>query len=152
MWEVVQIMFGYASAQSSVVFWLPTDPHFFCFVLNLLYVFVCVFFSEQVCVFERMCLCEHKTLQSIYLCIIHTWPLNFREWPLDFSSHLISPFTARVVGALQMILWPVSSIFPCSSLPFGTWWTPGLSIPWWCLPTSSSVCLVFFPFLKELGN
>ena len=27
----------------------------------------------------------------------------------------------------------------------GTWRTPGLSIPWCCLPTSSSVCLVFFP-------
>ena len=30
-------------------------------------------------------------------------------------------------------------------LPSGTWRTPGLSIPWCCLPTSSSVCLVFFP-------
>ena len=40
---------------------------------------------------------------------------------------------------------PVFSIFPCSPLPSGTWRTPGLSIPWWCLPTSSSVCLVFFP-------
>ena len=40
---------------------------------------------------------------------------------------------------------PVSSIFICSALPSGTWRTPGLSIPWCCLPTSSSVCLVFFP-------
>ena len=32
-----------------------------------------------------------------------------------------------------------------SPLPSGTWWTPGLSIPWCCLPTSSSVCLVFCP-------
>ena len=40
-----------------------------------------------------------------------------------------------------MILQPLSSIFPCSPLPSGTWWTPGLSIPWCCLPTSSSVCL-----------
>ena len=36
-------------------------------------------------------------------------------------------------------------IFPYSPLPSGTWRTPGLSIPWGCLPTSSSVCLVFFP-------
>ena len=67
------------------------------------------------------------------------------------SSHLIShliiiyPLTVRVVGAPQMILQPVLSIFPCFPLPSGTSWTPGQSIPWCCLPTSSSVCLVFFP-------
>ena len=44
-----------------------------------------------------------------------------------------------------MISQPVSSISPCSSLPSGTWQTPGLSISWCFLPTSSSVCLVFFP-------
>ena len=58
---------------------------------------------------------------------------------------IIYPLTARVVQAPQMISQPVSSIFPCSLLPSGTWQTPGLSIPWCCLPTSSSVCLVFFP-------
>ena len=57
---------------------------------------------------------------------------------------IINPFTASVVGAPQMILQPVSSIFPCSPLPSGTRRTPGLSIPWCCLSTSSSVCLVFF--------
>ena len=35
--------------------------------------------------------------------------------------------------------------FLCSPLPFGTCRTPGLSILWCYLPTSSSVCLVFFP-------
>ena len=49
----------------------------------------------------------------------------------------------RVTGAPQMISQLVSSIFPCSPLPSGTWQTPGLSIPWRCLPTSSSVFLVF---------
>ena len=58
---------------------------------------------------------------------------------------IINPLTASVVGAPQMILQPVFSIFPCSPLPSGTCRTPGLSIPWCCLPTSSSVCLVFFP-------
>ena len=58
---------------------------------------------------------------------------------------IINPFTARVVGVPQMILQPVFSIFPCSQLPSGTCRTSGLSIPWCCLPTSSSVCLVFFP-------
>ena len=57
----------------------------------------------------------------------------------------IYPLAARVVGAPQMISQPVFPIFPCSPLPSGTCWTPGLSIPWWYLPTSSSVCLVFFP-------
>ena len=57
---------------------------------------------------------------------------------------IINPLTARVVGAPQMILQPVSSILPCFPLPSGTCWTPGVSIPWCCLPTSSSVCLVFF--------
>ena len=52
--------------------------------------------------------------------------------------------TVRIVGAPQMILQPVFSIFPCSPLPSGTCQTPGLSIPWCCLHTSSSVCLVFF--------
>ena len=58
---------------------------------------------------------------------------------------LFYPLTARVVGASQMISQPVSSILPCSSLPSGTWQNPGLSIPWCCFPTSSSVCLVFSP-------
>ena len=60
-------------------------------------------------------------------------------------SHLIYPLTTRVVGAPQMILHPVSTDFLCPPLPSGTWRTPGQSIPWCCLPTSSSVCLVFFP-------
>ena len=55
------------------------------------------------------------------------------------------PLTARVAGAPQMTSQSVFSIFPCSPLPSGTWRTPGLSITWRCLPTSSSVSLVFFP-------
>ena len=51
-----------------------------------------------------------------------------------------------VVGAPHMTSQPVSSIFfSCSSLPSRTLRTPSLSIPWCCLPTSSSVCFVFFP-------
>ena len=71
---------------------------------------------------------------------------NWREnqWPIIIII-IINPLTARVVGAPQMILQPVFSIFPCSPLPSGTLRTPGLSIPWCCLPTASSVCRVFFP-------
>ena len=65
---------------------------------------------------------------------------------------IINPLTARVLGAPQMILQPVSSNFPCSPLTSGTWRTPGLSVPWCCLPISSSVCLVFFPFHWNLQH
>ena len=61
------------------------------------------------------------------------------------TNIIINPLTARVVGAPQMILQPVFSIFPSSPLPSGTYRTPGLSIPWCCLPNSSFVRLVFFP-------
>ena len=43
------------------------------------------------------------------------------------SSHL--SLNREDVGAPQMIAQPVSSIFPCSPMPSGTWQTPGLSIP-----------------------
>ena len=72
-------------------------------------------------------------------CNLHLYDLS------PFVIIIMYSLTARVVGAPQMISQPVSSIFPCSPLPSGTWRTPGLSIPWCCLPTSSSVWLVFFP-------
>ena len=70
------------------------------------------------------------------------WIVGIKYWIIIIT---IYPVTVRVVGAPQMISQPVSSILSCSPLPSGTWWTPGLSIPWCCLPTTSSVCLVFFP-------
>ena len=57
------------------------------------------------------------------------------------------PLIAKVVVVPQMTSQPVFLILLCSLLPSGTWQTPGLSIFWCCLPTSSSVCLVFFPIL-----
>ena len=54
-------------------------------------------------------------------------------FPLDFSLSSdvsLNSITVRVVGVPQMILHPVSSIFPCSPLPSGTWRNPCLSIPW----------------------
>ena len=42
--------------------------------------------------------------------------------------------------------------FLCSPLPSGTWRTPSPSILWCCLPTSSSVCLVFFFLYSALQN
>ena len=55
---------------------------------------------------------------------------------------IIYPSTKRVVGAPQIISQPVSSIFPCSPLPSGTWRTPGLSILLCCLPTFCLPCLL----------
>ena len=74
------------------------------------------------------------------------------RYSYGLPSQLIYPLIATVVGAPQMISQSVSSIFPCSPLPSGTWRTPGLSIPWCCLPTSSSVCLVFFPLSLYLAR
>ena len=50
-------------------------------------------------------------------------------------------------GTTEMTSQPVLSIF----LPSRTWRTLGLSILC-CLPTSSSVCLVFFPLLLCLAR
>ena len=76
----------------------------------------------------------------------HTCPHKWlrTQSSTHYSSHLIYPLTMRVIGTPQMLSQAVSSIFPCSPLPFGTWWIPSLSIPWCCLPHSSSDCLVFF--------
>ena len=51
-------------------------------------------------------------------------------WTHMHTHHhiIINPLTVRVVGAPQMILQPVFSIFPWSPLPSGTCRTPGLSI------------------------
>ena len=78
--------------------------------------------------------------QSVFCCLseqnLRGYLTNQRgkvsEWCI---SIIIYPLTARVVGAPQMILQPVSSIFPCSLPPSGTWRTPDLSIPWCCLWT-----------------
>ena len=69
----------------------------------------------------------------------HDWQSNW------FIIIIIYSLTARVVGAPQMISQPVSSIFFCSPLPSGIWRTPGLFIPWRCLSTTSSLCLVICP-------
>ena len=42
--------------------------------------------------------------------------------------NIIHSLTMKVVGAPQMLSQLLFSIFPCSSLPSGTWRTPGLPI------------------------
>ena len=92
----------------------------------------------------------HNHYAAVFVwCVCVSMPPAVRPYQgIDMGSLIIIiiyPLTARVVGAPQMILQPVFSIFPCSPLPSGTCRTPGLSILRCCLPTSSSVCLVFFP-------
>ena len=77
---------------------------------------------------------DHNSLTTIWMTI-------FASVSLFIIMYLL---TTRVAVAPQMISQPVSSIFLYSPLPSETWRTPGLSITWCCLPTSSSVCLVFF--------
>ena len=78
-----------------------------------------------------------------HLCSVDHW-LTYTDHTLIITI-IINPLTARVVGAPQMNLQTVFSIFPCSPLLSGTCRTPSLSIPRSCLPTSSFVRLVFFP-------
>ena len=78
---------------------------------------------------------------TINWCHTYTWHNSH----VGSHHHLIYPLTTRVVRAPQMTSQPVSSILPCSPLLSGIWRTPGLSIPWCCLPTTSSIFLVFFP-------
>ena len=101
------------------------------------------FFGTEYCDLIEFKLCMIFTnVQMIVYIIFHG----------VYSHHLTFLLTARVVGAPQMISQPVSSIFLYSPLPSGTWQTSRLSIPWCRLPTSSSVCLVFFPLSPCLAR
>ena len=69
-----------------------------------------------------------KTVFVRYVAIQH-W-VNLRVFIIIIIIIIIiNSLTAKVVGAPQMILQPVFSIFPCSPLPSWTCRTQGLSIP-----------------------
>ena len=76
---------------------------------------------------------------------------NFLWKDLGFSRMDRKPLPSRIPwprGSLRRHRWLHKQFFLfflCSPLPSGTWRTPGLSVPRCCLPTSFSVCLVFFP-------
>ena len=78
-----------------------------------------------------------------------SWPSTWkRRHPKVYLQNLrlhLHLSIATAIGAPQMTSQPVSSILLRSPLPSGTWRTPGLSISWYYLPTSSSACPVFFP-------
>ena len=106
------------------------------------FLFKCIFTGklQSFCQSVKLVSLEKVCCSAVYCQTIHPVPLCS-----SFIIIIINPLTTRVVGAPWMILQPVFSIFPCSPLPSGTWRTPGLSIPWCCLPNSSSIYLVFFP-------
>ena len=97
----------------------------------------------------QITVCNSIPLSSIPLCFVQLSSFPLSCIPLII---IIYPLTARAVGAPQMFSQPVSSVSPCSPLHSGTWRSPGLFIPWCCLPISSSVCLVFFPLLLWLAK
>ena len=73
-------------------------------------------------------MCHHVCV-LLCLCVYCMIRVRVRVRGLGFIIIIIiNPLTARVVGAPQMILQPVVSIFPYSPLPSGTCRTPGLSI------------------------
>ena len=81
------------------------------------------------------------------LALLNKWNMAVTSLKIQALLHFLHLYLngrGYSQGALQMASQPVSSIFLCSPLPSGTWWTPYLSIPWCCLPTSFSVCIVFF--------
>ena len=92
-----------------------------------------------------MCNCDYSITCNTNRSLFFSQNKGMCQIKVTNIINIINPLTARVVWAPQVILQPVFSIFPCSPLPSGTCRTPGLSIPRYCLPTSSSVCLVFFP-------
>ena len=111
----------------------------------------------HICIIHLHCslLVKEHVFVSLYAqkrTCVHTYNIQQRTYVhiiIMIITIIIYPLTMRIVGAPQMISQAVSSIFPCSPLPSGTWQNPGLPIPWCCLPTSSSVCLVFFPLLQD---
>ena len=110
------------------------------YVLSLLEGLIVLLWQEDDPFYQPSTLRPNVSLDSLHTCITkQCTPVTL------YIIIIIYSLTAMVVWAPQMISQPVFSNFLCSPLPSGTCRTPGLSIPWCCLPTSSSVCLVLFP-------
>ena len=83
----------------------------------------------------------HTVKIPYYMWITNNWSL----WSAEELHHLHVHLSLNNGGSLGHHRWLHNQFPPFfySQLPSGTWWTPSLAIPWCCLPTSSSVCLVF---------
>ena len=106
----------------------PGDPIKFCgWVMNE---FMRPENEESICVLCMDSPCFSPGLVSTgTCCVVHLCFASLRLMFIIIIIVIINSLTARVVGAPQMILQPVFSIFPCSPLLSGTCRTPGLSIP-----------------------
>ena len=109
--------------------------------------------------------CERLLFLSLLLCVcVCVCVVSLFVWLYEYvlvsirclfnNSFISSHLSLNREGRLGNINDFATSFpnFPCSPLPSWTWRTPGLSIPWCCLPTSSSVCLGFFPLLLCLAK
>ena len=81
---------------------------------------------------------------------VSLYPHHHKLQAMSSRLHFITfkPLIARVVERWLHNQFP--PIFLFSTVPWDLW-TPGLSIPWCCLPTTS-VCLVFFPLSLYLAR
>ena len=93
------------------------------------------------------------------------------QW-MNTGSRMSAPYRLTISGTVMLVQnllhlhlhqflnrgghWGMTDDFTTSFLPFSlsseTCWTQSLSIPWCCLPTSFSVCLVFFPLSMCLAR
>ena len=105
----------------------------------LFYIALCMLLSVRFFFFGWIGCCRNVHYYYYYVELDVFW----KSHPPVIIITINNSLTAKVVGAPHMISQPVSSLFPCSPLPPGTCRTPGLSSPWCCRPTSSSVCFVF---------
>ena len=115
------------------------------------------------CIKKKMCantILKHY-LRTMFMKTVHTLRTGFKlhrqkmtAFNLSSSlSHHYHQFLNHKGSWGTTDDFATSSLhFSCSPLPSGTCRTPGLSIPWCCLPTSSSVCLVFFPLSMCLAR
>ena len=77
---------------------------------------------------------------------------SVRSWTTSLRHHHQSLNREGRWGTTYGSATSFLHFFPCFPLPSGICRTPGLSIPWCCLPTSSSVCLVLFPLSLYLAR
>ena len=110
---------------------LNHDPNAFCWRTTTVYIHTYLIMPTFVTERER----DTYTESNFYpnnthqYCVTNIYTIQTFPHPTIIIIIIRYPLTARVVGASQMILQPVFSIFPSSPPPSGTCRTPGLSIP-----------------------
>ena len=153
--KMCYIKFNHRNQQFAITCWRWTRKHFFIYSF---WSFTFLNLSPK-CLRMSMYLLWHLVLSRCFLqsqlynvrCCATTFILIcfsiFHYHHHHYLIIIIYFLTARVDGAPQEISQRVSSIFPCSPLPSGTWRTPGhLS----CLPETSWWSGIHAPGSAEL--